>query len=203
MYSNLPNLILGFHGCDETTYQNVIHNNEPLRPSQNTYDWLGNGIYFWEQNCARAWDWANQHYPETPAVIGAAIDLGYCLNLTDYASKDVLRMGYELLVNRVNRLHEKMPENIQGKSRTDVLLRKLDCAVIEQLHQYNEDASNNDEKIHKRSYDSVRGIFTEGEPVYLGACLLEKTHVQICVRNPNCIKGYFSPLTADPNFIIP
>lgn len=43
MYSKLPNLIIGFHGCNKKTYEKVIINNKPLEPSLNTYDWLGNG----------------------------------------------------------------------------------------------------------------------------------------------------------------
>ena len=46
MYSNLPNLVLAFHGCDEETYKKVLYDHEPLLPSINTYDWLGNGIWF-------------------------------------------------------------------------------------------------------------------------------------------------------------
>lgn len=34
-------------------------------------------------------------------------------------------------------------------------------------------------------------MFTEGKPLYPGAGFHEKSHIQICVRNPNCIKGYF------------
>ena len=54
MYSNLPNLIIGFHGCDKNTYENVLYKHEVLRPSHNSYDWLGNGVYFWENSLARA-----------------------------------------------------------------------------------------------------------------------------------------------------
>ena len=28
MYSNLPNLILAFHGCDEETYKKVLYEHE-------------------------------------------------------------------------------------------------------------------------------------------------------------------------------
>ena len=40
-----------------------------------------------------------------------------------------------------------------------VLLRELDCAVIERIHQYNRE-------YNLRPYDSVRGVFIEGNPVY-------------------------------------
>lgn len=98
MYSKLPNLVFGFHGCSRETFENVIFRGQDLEMSQNKYDWLGNGIYFWENGLQRAYEWAKK-YPES-AVIGAIIDLGYCLNLTDYYGTNVLEIGYELLKSR-------------------------------------------------------------------------------------------------------
>lgn len=45
MYKNLPNLIMGFHGCDTVTYEKVLYRHEKLMASHNAYDWLGNGVY--------------------------------------------------------------------------------------------------------------------------------------------------------------
>lgn len=30
MYSKLPNLVIGFHGCDETAYKKVLYNHDCL-----------------------------------------------------------------------------------------------------------------------------------------------------------------------------
>jgi len=38
---------------------------------------------------------------------------------------------------------------------------------------------------------TVRGVFTEGPPIYRKAGIREKTHVQIAVRDADCIKGVF------------
>ena len=46
-------------------------------------------------------------------------------------------------------------------------------------------------------FDSVRCAFEEGEPSFPGSGILDKTHIQICIRNPICIKGYFHPLDID------
>ena len=108
MYSNLPNLIIGFHGCDLSTYEKVLYKHEGLRASQNSYDWLGNGIYFWENSLDRAEEWAKSYCdryngqhpneePKKPAVIGVVLSLGHCLNLTDYGSSSILKNGYEIL----------------------------------------------------------------------------------------------------------
>ena len=60
MYQKLPNLVVGFHGCKKDVYQKVIHQGQPLKASNNSYDWLGNGIYFWEQNLERAKAWSRK-----------------------------------------------------------------------------------------------------------------------------------------------
>ena len=52
-------------------------------------------------------------------------------------------------------------------------------------------------------FDSVRGVFVEGNPLYEGAGFHHKNHIQICIRNPNCIKGYFLPRAIDNRFKIP
>lgn len=84
MYSTLPNIIIGFHGCDQEVFNKILYEHKPFKPSTNEYDWLGNGMYFWEQNLERAWEWATCGMTnpklkiEKPAVIGAVIDLGYC-----------------------------------------------------------------------------------------------------------------------------
>ena len=84
----------------------------------------------------------------------------------------------------------ELPKN-EGATQ-DRLLRKLDCAVIEHLHARIEAERANGEAT-LAPFDSVRGLFSEGAPVYEGSGFRKKTHVQICVRNPNCIKGYFNP----------
>jgi len=36
-----------------------------------------------------------------------------------------------------------------------------------------------------------KGVFVEGHPIYDGSGFYEKTHVQVVVQNPECIKGVF------------
>ncbi len=204
MYSNLPNLTLGFHGCDMITFHKVLHHNETLSVSKNSYDWLGNGVYFWENSLARAEEWAEsycerynkRHIGEqnkTPAVIGAVISLGHCLDLTDYGSAEILKSGYEILKYELSLMGRSLPVNKNITGNTDLLLRELDCAVIERIHQFNREMNH-------RPYDSVRGIFIEGIPVYENSGIMEKTHTQLCIINPNCVKGYFRPLAFDASW---
>jgi len=51
-------LVVGYHGCDRSLAESVVAAKEDLKPSHNAWDWLGHGIYFWEDSCARALRWA-------------------------------------------------------------------------------------------------------------------------------------------------
>lgn len=79
-----------------------------------------------------------------------------------------------------------------GTGTETFLRRKLDCAVIEGIHS-----------VHKKSFDTTRGVFWEGDFPYKTAGFREKNHIQICVRNPNCIKGYFIPRDEDLDWLMP
>ena len=117
--------------------------------------------------------------------------MGYCLNLTDSAFVPILQNEYSTLKLRLG--NDELPRNIGGK---DNLQRHLDCAIIEQLHKHMKKRS-------EKPFDSVRGIFIEGSEIYEGSGFFEKTHIQICVRNPNCIKGYFAPLSENLQYDLP
>jgi hypothetical protein len=54
-----------------------------------------------------------------------------------------------------------------------------------------------------KKFDSVRGVFWEGKELYPGAGFMERNHIQICLRNPNCIKGFFIPRAFDGKYELP
>lgn len=164
MYSSLPNTIIAFHGCDITTFEDVLYKHHSLKASENNYDWLGNGIYFWENNLKRAWEWAENGAKsknaniKNPAVIGAVIDLGLCLDLVNSYHIIQLKEQYKILKAEMEITQMEMPKNKFTKSGV-LLLRNLDCAVIEHLHEERKCKG-------ERPYDSVRGVFLEGNDIY-------------------------------------
>jgi hypothetical protein len=128
-------------------------------------------------------------------VVGAVIDLGYCLNLLEEHSLQTLKSAYMLLEETARVYGKPLPINkklVAGQP----LLRDLDCAVIETLHKCRG-------KSGLKAFDSVRGMFAEGEKLYPSAGFQEQSHFQICVCNPNCIKGYFRVRKSDGTFSIP
>lgn len=58
MYNTRPGLLIGFHGCDVSRQQELLATPSLLPKSEEAFDWLGNGMYFWENNYQRAMEWA-------------------------------------------------------------------------------------------------------------------------------------------------
>ncbi len=210
MYSVLPSFIIGFHGCDKSVAEEIFAGKTTLRPSANDYDWLGNGIYFWENNHHRAMEYAEliEANPErckekikTPAVVGAIIDLGHCLNLLDTRFLQHIKKTYKILQKMGSDFDMDLPRNKTVGEGKDLLLRHLDCAVIEMTHLAQKGLA--DEKKGDYEFDSVRAVYTEGKDLYENAGFSEKNHIQVCIRNPNCIKGYFRVIKSNPQYRIP
>jgi len=78
--------VIAYHGCDAETAERLLHG-EQFKKSQNDYDWLGEGIYFWEYGADRAFKFAQDQQRRgkvaKPAVVGALIQLGRCFDLMD------------------------------------------------------------------------------------------------------------------------
>ena len=203
MYNTRSNLILGFHGCDQEVRDKLLQKPSTILKSEKPYDWLGHGVYFWENNFERALQWAKDKAKrgeiEKASVIGAVISLDYCLDFTDSRFITMLKTYYELLEIRYKQLGKELPVNRDIKSDThkDKIIRELDCLVIEFMHQkiYEQYSSEIKQKgfTSYKIFDSARGVFTEGGPAFPGAGIHNKSHIQICIRNSNCIKGFFKP----------
>lgn len=46
--------VIAYHGCDAEVAAAVLGGETTLQTSENDYDWLGRGIYFWEFGADRA-----------------------------------------------------------------------------------------------------------------------------------------------------
>ena len=94
-------VVLGYHGCDPQFADALIRGEVAIdawMPSTNPYDWLGHGIYFWEHGPERARVWGSEG-----GVVGAVIQLGRCLDLTDVGYTRLLAIEYE----NVRATHER------------------------------------------------------------------------------------------------
>jgi hypothetical protein len=126
--------VLAYHGCDLAVGERLL-DGDAFLPSNNDYDWLGPGIYFWEAIPVRGLEFAQEASRlkratiKTPFVIGAVIELGLCLDLLTEAGIELVRTAYESLASVATTAGLKLPENAAGGLR-----RNLDCAVIRRAH---------------------------------------------------------------------
>ena len=179
-------LVFGYHGCDAAVADAAIRTGKPLSPSDNDYDWLGTGIYFWEHGPDRALEWAKEKHRNgeirKPAVVGALIHLGKCLDLLDTRHTRIVANAFDEFRSGLLTEGQQVPENSGGP---DQLKRQRDCAVLNWLmEQFEGDID---------PFQTVRGVFTEGPPAFEGSGIRLKSHIQIAVRDPSCILGFFRP----------
>jgi hypothetical protein len=175
--------VLAYHGCDRDLGESLLSGTKSFKPSSNDYGWLGPGVYFWESNPDRAMEFAPEkrrrgYEFRRPFVVGAVLDLGLCLDLTTKSSIENLMDAHR---NLLRTFPPNGPLPVNGSENWRL---RLNCAVIRCFHQILQTLESN-------SVDTVRGTFTEGNPIYAGSAFLEKTQVQIAVVNPECIKAVF------------
>ncbi|MDO8361200.1 MAG: hypothetical protein Q7T08_14375 [Devosia sp.] len=184
MHRLSTSFILGYHGCSTATAK-LLLKGDAFQASENDYDWLGHGVYFWEANPLRGLHFyqgaqkRKEHSGRDGTVVGAVIDLGFCLDLLSSTGIETVRTAYADLKAIADQASAPMPVNTHGG-----LLRNLDCAVINHLHESRKDARLD-------GFDTVRGMFDEGKPAFTGSGIAAKAHIQIAVRSLSCIKGVF------------
>ncbi len=188
-------LVVAYHGTTRTLGEAVLLGSAELTPKSKPWHWLGQGVYFWEHGPARAYEWASAHIGpgESPYVLGAYIDLGVCLDLTDTWATELLAGAFALLRLSLESQRLPMPRNVSGRGAApgDRLVRSLDCAVIDMANQLADDEAGRTPGA--RRFQTVRGVFEEGPAAFEGAGVRRRTHVQIAVRDMDCVLGYFRP----------
>jgi hypothetical protein len=166
-------VIRGYHGTSATHAAVILR--DGFVPSDNDYDCLGNGVYFFEDGLAQARTWAKRAHPSEPAVVQADVRLEDCMDLKDslgwipllaQAHDEVLR------VSREQRL--PLPRQTSGHHRLDRVVIELTVTILER------------EGIRIRA---VRGVFAEGAPAFPGSFLSEGSHVQVAVRDTDLISN--------------
>lgn len=186
-------LVVGYHGCDRRTAEALISGQLlELEPSDNPYDWLGPGVYFFQDDWRRALFFAqtSAENPQrrftkrlitSPYVVGAVMKLSIVLDVSTQDGIDAFRTSYDSLKTA----GVTLKRNTQSQADdTDVILRGLDRQVFKNLHQMYKDQG-------LPPLDAVRGAFPQGEAVAPTSAIFANSHVQIALRDQTCVLGYF------------
>lgn len=174
-YLDYHRTIIGFHGTTAEIAGRLVAGG-PFRPSANTDDWLGSGVYFWEYAPKQAWWWSRKFKRhDEPAVVGAMIRLGSCFDLLDPENVQVLRRLHGVMMDRWAGAGVEAPRN--GNQH-----KNLDCAIFNYLYQVAASGG--------RPIDTARAVYVPTEHakrIWERSWIYEQAHLQICVRNPRNI----------------
>lgn len=180
-FADYPLTVLAFHGTSRKVAEKILSGESELKSSSHSWEWLGDGVYFWENAPERALRWAIEREKEDPTVIGAIIQVGRCLNMMDKSSNLPVIQAYERVKELFDANRIPLAEN-KGK------FHYRDAIVLNYVHRIAE--------VNKAPYDTVRAAYIEGDPLFEGTEIRSDTHIQICVRNPKkSIVAYFRPRT--------
>ena len=168
-------IVKAYHG----TSSSIAHiiEREGFQLSRNTYDWLGDGVYFFQDGLLRAWEWAGARHGEDAAIIGADIHIVNCLDMLDLGWNEVLSDGYDGYIQLLRKTGRSEPTQ---SGRAHPLDREVINYTVSVL---------NDNGI---PIACVRASFREGRPVYPNSAFFDRSHIQIAVRDPDtCIQRHW------------
>lgn len=181
-----PHLVVGFHGCSKAVGEAVLSGEiRHLSPSNNSDEWLGKGVYFWENDYDHALQWSENHiHPsDEPFVLGALINPGNCFDLTTTAWLQILQKAASGMKLEYRRRHKRLPSNHK-------LRHSYDCALVNYARETWNDMGTRGE------INTVRGAFYEGENIG-DSTFGSLNHIQWAVATPEIsILGYFRPTEA-------
>lgn len=187
--------VRAYHGTTLSNALTVVQHQAPFDHSDNGGDWLGKGVYFFEDNLIRAIDWAKGRVSqlaltgkvEDPAVIAAELDLSQCLDICSSDWDDALREVANRLELAGELRHQHGPLLFTAL-RTPVVIadhamhistaceNTADAHVIDTLI---EDLTGAGEVI-----TAIRGAFPSGIQLYRNSYFFDQTHIQIAVLDP-------------------
>lgn len=165
---------------------------EGFKNSQNSYDWLGSGIYFFQEAPNFAYHWATQDRKEGQlddvALIAADIDVTGFIDLLDYEWGGTLKDTYRSLDEQgdpdFRKVQERQQEFVLGSDKRQG--HWLDRYVLE--------ASVTMLEANDIYITGIRSAFWEGSRLYPKSHLMDRQHIQIAVREVSAIKNLWREL---------
>jgi hypothetical protein len=166
--------VYGYHGTSQTKAMSILKNG--FLTSDNDYDWLGTGIYFFQDAPMRAKQWAAEQHPQEPAVICARIQLDNCIDLFDVKWFPILKNIYNLFDDQYRSANRPLPKQNPLHSKA----HRLDCAFFNFASQL----ISNDEQ----TVAGIRVVFVEGKSLFPNSAIFDLAHAQIAIKNSALIQ---------------
>lgn len=167
-----PSLVaIGYHGTHSDHVDSIYEDGWHI--SGNEWDWLGDGVYFFQDSPSRAREWAEKRHGKAhAAVLRATIALEDCVDLLDIGWWDPVRRAHREFVAR----EKALPVQLAGS-----LAHRLDRAVLNYMVTTLAEAG--------QTVRTLRAAFVEGDRLHETSALFSHSHVQIAVRDLALIRS--------------
>jgi len=176
--------VWGYHGTLQENVEGIL--SQGFQLSRNPWEWLGDGVYFWQDAPNRAREWAEEwaargthQSVEKTAIIQAKLRLENCIDMLDVGWRDALEELSKDFLGRIRKTPEfaKLKNHRIGTRRGR---HELDAAFFNYAVG---ELANTGMRV-----SSIRAAITEGEPILPDSPLCYKSHVQICILNTSLIE---------------
>lgn len=187
-------LVVAYHGCDDSVRRELLEKDAHLKSSRNPYDWLGDGIYLYEDDWQRALFFAqkshanpDKHYSakpiKDPSVVGVVLRIRLWLDMNSLEARQEYAEAHKEVI-KTWKEGKPLVNKAADADDEDLILRPLDRKVINRIHQMRKERG-------APAYDAVRSHFVQGPKLLETSGFHRDTHVQIALLNKGCILGYF------------
>jgi len=163
-------LVVGYHGCEREVARRILLGEEELTQSSNDYDWLGEGIYFWEHGLTRARQFAQEKRErgelKDPVVSSAPTSTSRAAStLRTCGRRDSWHPATSgFATSSPHAVSRPRERTAHGPSRRSA--RRLDCAVINLCLDLADEGARSAGRPF--GFDTVRAVFEEGMPAFAG-----------------------------------
>lgn len=175
--------IRGYHITSAEAAEKIL--DEGFEQSRNTYDWLGRGVYFFQEapDFALHWGASDRKVGQfaDPVVLGADIHFQGFMDLLDWTWGQALHKTFDALD----------AANDAGFRHAQSLQKPMQFGVDERqghwLDQYVIEATAKTAGLDGNEIRGVRSVFFEGQLIYPGSHIADRQHLQIAVRDTTAI----------------
>lgn len=162
----------GFHGTTLEAAQSILATG--FRQSDEPWDWLGTGVYFWQDAPLRAYQWSVEWSrikgrSGVPVVVQADVNLDGCLDLLDIFWDGPIKKASADFLQLLTTLDKKDLKNKPGGRNL------MDCAFFNFLAE-----SLQEKGVPVRS---IRAAVTEGQALFPESPIHDRSHIQVAVRD--------------------
>ena len=165
-YRDYHRTIVAYHGTTAAAADRLVDGGE-FTPSSKIYEWLGKGVYFWEYAPRQAWWWTKElRRNSRPAVVGAMIRLGNCLDLLDPANVSSLKEVYDDIIPKWRSQGIPILRNVLSR-------RSLDRAILNWVYNQSDSTST--------PIETCRGVYVPANSrrIWPGSWIHDEAHIQI------------------------